>query len=54
MPDESLKLSVSERHAHAAGILKHLGMDENYKTMSNLIEYLRRELTYALAPRHTT
>ena len=55
VPDESLKLKCLQNDMHMQqAILKHLGTDENYKTMSNLIEYLRRELTYALAPRHTT
>jgi uncharacterized FAD-dependent dehydrogenase len=45
VPDESLKLKCLQNDMHMQqAILKHLGTDENYKTMSNLIEYLRERI----------
>ncbi|MDD2221577.1 MAG: NAD(P)-binding protein [Clostridia bacterium] len=42
MPDNSLKLKCLQHDLHMQqAVLKHLGTDENYNTMLNLINYIR-------------
>lgn len=42
LPDNSLKLKCLQYDLHMQqAVLKHLGTDENYKTMLNLIDYIK-------------
>lgn len=42
LPDDSLKLKCLQHDLHMQqAVLKHLGTDENYNTMLNLIEYIK-------------